>query len=165
MEKAGIVVSKVGKSDRGGPPTKTYMVNSQFSLRIDLGPTLFRTEVDGLEFGFEEIEGYEDIEEEIDTEKKEAFLKKKIEVIKDIEKEIEKLKKRRQYLLKLKERALSKGYEYIYDNFDDYMERFVLYYILDTGQKDPKELAKDFEIREDKMKEIIDNLREKTEIW
>ena len=163
MEKAGIVVSKIGKSNRGGPPTKTYMVNSEFSLRIDLGPTLFRTEVDELEF--EKIEGYEDIENKIDLDQKEGFLKRKREVIKEIEDEIEDLKKRRQYLLKLKEKALSQGYEYIYDTFEDYMERFVLYYILDSGQKDPKKLAKDFEIREDKMNEIIDSLKEKTELW
>lgn len=163
MEKAGMVVSKVGKSNRGGPPTKTYMVNSEFSLRIDLGPTLFRTEVEELESG--EIEGYEDIEEKIEIDEEDGFLKRKREIIKDIESEICDLKKRRQYLIKLKERVLSKGYEYIYENFDDYMERFVLYYILDTGQRDPKKIAKDFEIREDKMKDIIDNLKEKTKIW
>ncbi len=163
MEKAGIVVSRVGKSNRGGPPTKTYMVNREFSLRIDLGPTLFRTEVDELEI--EEIEDYKDIEEKIKTDVKECFLKEKREIIEEIEDEIEDLKKRRQYLLKLKERALSKGYEYVYDNFEDYMERFVLYYILDTGQKDPKKIAKDFDIREDKMKEIIDDLKEKTKLW
>jgi len=163
MEKAGLVVSKVGKSNRGGPPTKIYMVNSEFSLRIDLGPALFRTEVDEIEI--EEVKGYEDIENKIDLDQKEGFLKIKREVIKEIEDEIEDLKKKRQYLLKLKEKALSKGYEYIYDNFDDYMERFVLYYILDTGHIDPQKLAKDFEIREDRMKEIIDNLKEKTELW
>ncbi len=163
MEKAGIVVSKVGKSNRGGPPTKIYMVNSELSLRIDLGPTLFRTEVDELEI--EKIQGYKDIEAKIDKDDKECFLKRKREVIKEIENEIEDLKKRRQYLLKLKEKALSKGYEYIYEMFDDYMERFVLYYVLDTGQRDPRKIAKDFDIREDKTKEIIEDLKEKTKLW
>jgi len=44
LEKAGFVDSESKKSDKGGPPKKVYRVNQSFSIRLDLGPDLFRTE-------------------------------------------------------------------------------------------------------------------------
>ena len=44
LEKAGFVDSEVKKSDKGGPPKKMYRVNQSFSIRLDLGPDLFRAE-------------------------------------------------------------------------------------------------------------------------
>ena len=44
LEKAGFVDSERVPSGKGGPPTKMYRVNQSFSLRLDLGPDLFRAE-------------------------------------------------------------------------------------------------------------------------
>ena len=44
LEEAGFVDSEVKKSDKGGPPKKVYRVNQSFSIRLDLGPDLFRAE-------------------------------------------------------------------------------------------------------------------------
>ena len=44
LEEAGFVDSEVKKSDKGGPPKKMYRVNQSFSIRLDLGPDLFRAE-------------------------------------------------------------------------------------------------------------------------
>ena len=44
LEEAGFVDSEIKKSDKGGPPKKVYRVNQSFSIRLDLGPDLFRAE-------------------------------------------------------------------------------------------------------------------------
>jgi ArsR family transcriptional regulator len=44
LEAAGFVESQKVPSAKGGPPKKMYTVNQSFSLRLDLGPNLFRAE-------------------------------------------------------------------------------------------------------------------------
>ena len=44
LEKAEFVDSTKVASQKGGPPKKMYTVNQSFSLRLDLGPNLFRAE-------------------------------------------------------------------------------------------------------------------------
>ena len=44
LEASGIVDSERAPSEKGGPPKKMYKVNQSFSLRLDLGPDLFRAE-------------------------------------------------------------------------------------------------------------------------
>mgnify|MGYP006166662377 FL=1 len=44
LEKAEFVESERVPSERGGPPKKMYRVNQSFSIRLDLGPNLFRAE-------------------------------------------------------------------------------------------------------------------------
>ncbi|MFW6040861.1 MAG: ArsR/SmtB family transcription factor [Thermoplasmatota archaeon] len=163
LEEEGIVVSNKGKSEHGGPPTKNYRLNSEFSLRIDVGPTLFKTEVDDIEVG--KISGYEHLEEKVKQNATKGLLERNRKVIQEIEKEVKDLEKKRKYLLKLKEKALSDAYNYIYENFDDYQERYVLYYILDSGITNPKKISKKFRVREDDIENLINELKKKTKIW
>ena len=44
LEESGFVDSERVPSEKGGPPKKMYKVNPSFSLRLDLGPDLFRAE-------------------------------------------------------------------------------------------------------------------------
>ena len=44
LEGAGFVETESKKSDKGGPPKKVFRVNQSFSIRLDLGPDLFRAE-------------------------------------------------------------------------------------------------------------------------
>tara|TARA_B100000586_G_C20084159_1_gene416845 strand:+ start:626 stop:1363 length:738 start_codon:yes stop_codon:yes gene_type:complete len=44
LESAGFVDSEMKKSNKGGPPKKVYRVDQSFSIRLDLGPDLFRAE-------------------------------------------------------------------------------------------------------------------------
>ena len=44
LEESGFVDSARVPSEKGGPPKKMYTVNQSFSLRLDLGPDLFRAE-------------------------------------------------------------------------------------------------------------------------
>ena len=44
LEKSGMIDSSKVPSEIGGPPRKIYSVQKSFSLRIDLGPDLFKIE-------------------------------------------------------------------------------------------------------------------------
>ncbi|MFQ3321090.1 MAG: ArsR family transcriptional regulator [Candidatus Thalassarchaeaceae archaeon] len=44
LEKADFVESQMVASEKGGPPKKMYKVDQSFSIRLDLGPDLFRAE-------------------------------------------------------------------------------------------------------------------------
>ena len=46
LQDAGFVQSQKVASEKGGPPKRIYSVQESFSLRLDLGPDLFRTEQD-----------------------------------------------------------------------------------------------------------------------
>ncbi|MBS3781122.1 MAG: ArsR family transcriptional regulator [Candidatus Thermoplasmatota archaeon] len=164
LEDKGLVISKKCKSEKGGPPTKKYSLNREFSLRIDLGPQLFDTGIEDLRD--EEIDDYEEIEEKVRGGIVEGgYLEGHRKIILNIERKIRKLERERKYLLKLKEKALSEAYNYIHENFDNYEERKILYYVLDSGVTDPREIAKYFNVREDEIKRILEDMKEKTKIW
>ena len=44
LETANFVVSEMTPSEIGGPPKRVYAVRESFSMRIDMGPDLFRVE-------------------------------------------------------------------------------------------------------------------------
>ncbi|MFW5946005.1 MAG: ArsR/SmtB family transcription factor [Candidatus Natronoplasma sp.] len=164
LEEKGLVISKRCKSEKGGPPTKKYSLNREFSLRIDLGPQLFDTELEDLKD--EEIEDYEEIEGRVREGIIEGgYLEGHRKIIRNIGRKIRKLEKERKYLLKLKEKALAEAYNYIHENFDRYEERKILYYVLDSGITDPRKIAKSFNVREDEIKNILENMKDKTNIW
>ncbi len=164
LEDKGIVISEKCESERGGPPTKKYSLNKEFSLRIDLGPQLFTTEVEGLTD--DEIEDSEEIEEKLgEGIIEESYLEGHRKIIKNIEKKIKNLERKRKYLLKLKEKALSEAYKYIHENFDSYEKRKILYYVLDSGNTDVDEIAKYFNVRKDEIKSIINDMKKNTDIW
>ncbi len=164
LEEKGLVRSKKCKSEKGGPPTKKYSLNREFSLRIDLGPQLFDTELEDLKD--EEIEDYGEIEQNVkEGIVEEGYLEGHRKIIQNIGRKIRRLEKERKYLLKLKEKALAEAYNYIHDNFDRYEERKILYYVLDSGVTDPRKIARYFNVREDEVKDILKNMKEKTKIW
>ncbi len=163
MEKQGIVISRVSKSEKGGPPTKTYSLNREISIHIDIGRCLFRTEVEELKS--REVKGYEELEKDIDVLQHKGSMEEIRNLIATLNKEIDRLSNERLHLLKLKEKTLTKAFDLILANFDDYMERNLLYCVLNTGEKDPRKLAKDLNIREDEAFELIEGMKKKTDIW
>jgi len=164
LEEKGLVISERCESEKGGPPTKKYSLNRGFSLRIDLGPQLFDTELEDLKD--EEIEDYDEIQKKVEEGIIEGgYLEGHRKIIQNIESKIRKLERERKYLLKLKEKALSEAYNYIHENFESYEERKILYYVLDSGITDPRKIAKYFNVREDEIKKILENMKENTNIW
>ncbi len=163
LEDKGLVVSKKSESEKGGPPTKTYKLNREFTLRIDIGPQLFDMGVENLRD--EDIDGYEDIEEKLEEGIIEgSFLEGHRKLIQNIRREFERLEKERKYLLKLKEKALSQAYKHIHENVKDYDKRKILYYVLESGETDPRKIAKYFNAREDEIKKIIWDMKKKEDV-
>ncbi|MFP3871425.1 MAG: ArsR/SmtB family transcription factor [Candidatus Natronoplasma sp.] len=166
LEEKGLVVSKKSESEKGGPPTKTYTLNKEFSVRIDVGPQLFDTEVEDLRD--EDIEGYQEIEKKLEEGIiEESFLEGHRKIIQSIKKDIRRSEKERKYLLKLKEKALSQAYRHIHENIDDYDKREILYHVLESGETDPRKIAKYFNVREDEIERLIWDLKKKdgVNIW
>ncbi len=163
MERHGIVISKVSKSERGGPPTRLYSLNREISVRIDIGPCLFQADVD--ELGSEDVKGYEDIEEKIELLKRDGDLESRRKLISEINEEMSRLETERLYMLKLKEIAMTHASEYIMKHFDDYRERSILYHVLNTGETDHRVIAKELGVREDEVLRLIKDMKGKTEIW
>ncbi len=163
LEDQGLVVSKRSESEKGGPPTKTYTLNREFTIRIDIGPQLFSTELDDLRD--EDIEGFKEIEEKLaEGMVEESFLEGHRKLIQNIKREFDRLENKRRYLLKLKEKALSQAYRYIHENIDDYRKREILYHTIESGETDPKKIAKQFNVREDEIKKIIFDLKRETDV-
>ncbi len=163
MEDKGIVVSKVSKSERGGPPTRRYTVNRKFSLRIDIGPSLFETRMDNI--AGKRVKEYSHLEDRLDVGTDDRFLEESRRLIEDIDSEMKELEKKRKYLLSLKERTLDKAFSYIHDNFDNYLQRNVLYYVIRSGRTDPKIIARDLHMREDDVELLINEIKEELDIW
>ncbi len=163
MERSGIVISKVSKSEKGGPPTKTYSLNREISVRIDIGPCIFQADVE--ELGTEKVKGYEKLEEDIKRLSRAGDLEARRKLIQSINDEIETMEKKRLHLLKLKEITLMHAYQHIMGNFDDYRERNILYHVLNTGIRDPEKIARELGLREDEVTRLIENMKDKTKIW
>ncbi len=165
LEEHGLVDSKKGKSSRGGPPTKTYKVNSELCLRIDLGSRIFGASVERLDG--ETIEGYEDLDEKIEREKEKRYgsLKDKRELLEEVEEEMEELERKRRYLLKKKEELLGEAYGFIRKNFEGHNKRNLLYYMINNGTTNPEKLSAELDVRRDEMKRLIDEIEKKIELW
>lgn len=163
MERQGIVISKISKSEKGGPPTKTYSLNREISIHIDIGHCLFQTDVEKLES--KKVTGYEKLEDKIETLGYRGSLEEMRKLIVMLNDEIDRLTNERLHLLKLKEKTLMEAYAHILENHNDYMERNILYCVLNTGEKDARKLAKNLRMREDDIQEKLEKIKKKTDIW
>ena len=163
MESKGIVISKRSKSDKGGPPTKIYTLNREFSIRIDIGPALFEAEVDILDPV--EAEDYMQMKGKLQKYEDVDYLKSKMRVISGIEEELGDLERKRRILLKIKENTFREAYNFIHDNFDDYRERIILYYVIRTGTTDPRKIAKHLRMRDEEVAGLLKGLEDRTNIW
>ncbi len=163
MEEQGMVISRISKSEKGGPPTRTYSLNREFSIHIDIGRCLFHTEVE--EPGIKRVDGYEDLERELERIDKGGSLDEVRKLISTINRELDRLTDERLHLLKLKEEMLVKAFNNVLEDFQDYRERSLLYCVLNTGETDPNRLARKLRMREDDVYKLIEEMKKKTDIW
>ncbi|WP_455391559.1 helix-turn-helix domain-containing protein [[Eubacterium] cellulosolvens] len=172
LEEHNLVESFEEKSTLGGPPRKCYVSNKCISLRIDIGPNMFRTEV----YDYREMENDLEKAERVDEEKinKEMIgfsekyneirkikeprerLQKLSKLIQNINKELEELKVRRAKLLSLQETVIRESNQLIGELFGEYDERKLMYYIISHETADLAAIAEALDIRE---KVIMDMLR------
>lgn len=140
LEECGLVSCREKKSDIGGPPRKLYTSTKQFSIRIDVGPNIFRNELYTLDDEKSDEEFFPQLMEEyseiLDVEKIDKKLMKTYTLMRKIDKEIENIEKQRNSLIRFKEQILEETNDIIVDVCDDYNERQLLYSLIDPVEED-----------------------------
>jgi predicted transcriptional regulator len=177
LEDNKLVVSFEEKSTLGGPPRKSYISNKHISLRIDVGPNTFNTEIydykeiedkisDDLELKTEdrkvEVDKFKDFEEQYkeiktiqDPSKKLTELSK---VIQDMDKELEELKLKRVKLLNIREEVVHESNRLIGELCREYNERKILYYLLSHKEREVSDIAEALDLRERVIMDLFKHL-------
>ncbi|MCK5251818.1 MAG: helix-turn-helix domain-containing protein, partial [Thermoplasmata archaeon] len=139
LERQGLVKSVKEPSDAGGPPRNAYTATQQLSIRIDIGPNLFNAKLRTFDPDEEPpiLDDYTYINDRYDAlrdlDNDHEHLKGLAATLRDINKELTDLERRRGALLVAKERLLGEASGLIAQLSMDYDERRVLYYITDKG--------------------------------
>lgn len=128
LEEAGFVDSESKKSDKGGPPRKVYRVNQSFSIRLDLGPDLFRAEHRKMPKGSSANiasslpEGLGSLLGRIGP-KRSLQMADAMDILSDLDAALEKVDKQRDAIISLHQQVMNKVSSSVEENFDSYEER------------------------------------------
>jgi len=161
LEKNGLVESQEEPSDAGGPPRKAYSATKQLSIRIDIGPNLFNAKMRTYDpdKAPKPLEDYEYINVRYrnlpNMEDPQDRLKGLATTLKDINKELAELERRRDALLMAKEQLMGEANELIFQLSPDYNQRRVLYFITDRGTVSVALVSERFNMREKAVEEIF----------
>jgi predicted transcriptional regulator len=172
LEDNRLVVSFEEKSTIGGPPRKSYVSSKHISLRIDVGPNTFNTEI----YDYKEIEDNIDQEKKdkdqidkyaqfVDEHKKSQTIKdpsKRLaemsKIIQDLDKELEDLKLQRVKLLNIREQVVSESNNLVAELCREYNERKILYYLISHADRDIANIAEELDLREKVIMDIFRQL-------
>lgn len=164
LEENDLVQSFEEKSTEGGPPRKCYVPTQQFTLRIDLGPNTFNTEM--------EILDNEDIEQESgkhkilgkkflnvsSTKKPRERLSRLSDLLLEINNKIEEIEHERAELIRLKERTLRESHLIVNAICQDYAQRKVLYCLIDEPTITLLNISERLDLREKIVNDIFTEL-------
>ena len=165
LEEGQLVESREEPSDIGGPPRRAYSAKRALSVTIDVGPSLFRTEVRMLEpptagrrefahygDGLARIQGTGDVRRRV---------RMAAELVERIDREIGGLDGKRAQLVAIKDHVLSRAHHDAERLFSSYQERSVLYALLDEGLRAASDLAARLEMRESVVNDVLRRLTAK----
>lgn len=161
LEKHGLVRSVKEPSDAGGPPRNAYTATQQLSIRIDIGRNLFNAKLRTYDPDEEPsiMEDYAYINDGYSAlasvEDDHERLKGLATTLRDINKELSDLERRREALLIAKERLMGEANDIIGQLSSDYDQRRVLYYITDKGTVSVAVVSEHFNMREKAVEEIF----------
>lgn len=161
LERNGLVRSVKEPSDAGGPPRNAYTATQQLSIRIDIGRNLFNAKIRTYDPDEEPsiMEDYSYINERYtalsSVKDDHERLKGLANTLRDVNKELTDLERRRDALLIAKERLLGEANDIIAQLSSDYDERRVLYYITDKGTVSVAVVSEHFNMREKAVEEIF----------
>lgn len=161
LEKHELVKSEGEKSDAGGPPRKAYTATKQLSIRIDIGRNLFNaklrlydpdedpTILEDYQYLNDKYRTLQDLDDGHDR------LKGLAETLKEINRELADLERRRGALLMAKERLMGEASDLIALLSVDYDQRRVLYFITDRGTVSVPVVSEHFNMREKMVEDIF----------
>lgn len=171
MEDAGIVESVPGEGGgHRGPPRRYYVPKRRFTVIMDVGKNMFRTE---LRTYSDEVEG-EEAEDLLSSADSEQSIVKRVRelnklsgekkliairhLLDDVEARLTALEKDREALVVLRDRLLEEAHDEILDIFGDYNRRLVMYSVLEGGVRGIDTLAEALNMREKILRDILRDL-------
>lgn len=149
LESCHLVESHPEESDLGGPKRKKYVPTVNFTITVDMGPSLFCAKLVSLETRIPE---HEEEEEQHD----EATVSDLREHIAAIDKQLVELQKRRDALIEEKERTLDEVCSRMMSGDADYQLRRILYEFISRPDLGPTDIARELSLRDE---EVLRTLR------
>ncbi|MFQ3344097.1 MAG: ArsR/SmtB family transcription factor [Candidatus Poseidoniales archaeon] len=168
LEKADFVTSELVASEKGGPPKKMYKVDQSFSIRLDLGPDLFRAEHRRMPRGGamklseklpKELEG---VIKKIGTRRK-LEIAEAIGVLEELDTVLERIDEQRDAVIALHQQVKKKVASSVSDHSDLYEERQLAHAIMNQPRR-PLDLdlfSQGMRIQSMDAEEMMENLRER----
>jgi ArsR family transcriptional regulator len=168
LEKADFVTSELVASEKGGPPKKMYKVDQSFSIRLDLGPDLFRAEHRRMPRGGamklseklpKELEG---VIKKIGTRRK-LEIAEAIGVLEELDTVLERIDEQRDAIIALHQQVKKKVASSVSDHSDLYEERQLAHAIMNQPRR-PLDLdlfSQGMRIQSMDAEEMMENLRER----
>jgi len=130
LENAGFVEAEIVPSEKGGPPKKMYKVNQSFSLRLDLGPNLFRAEHRQMPAG-----GPMRLSNKLPTDldpvidrlgtRRKLPMSEAMNILSDLDSALEKIDEERDAVIALHQQVMSKASKGVSENSESYEERIM----------------------------------------
>lgn len=168
LENAGFVESQIVPSEKGGPPKKMYKVNQSFSLRLDLGPDLFRAEHRKMPAG-----GPMRLSNKLPTElnslidrlgtRRKLPMSEAMNILSDLDSALEKIDGQRDAIIALHQQVMSKASKGVNENSESYEERIMSREMMIQPRR-PLDLdifSQNIRIQPSAAQDIMENIREK----
>jgi predicted transcriptional regulator len=166
LEKAGFIESEIVPSEKGGPPKKMYKVNQSFSLRLDLGPELFKAEHRTIPAG-----GPMRLSNKLPTEldsvidrlgtRRDLSMSEAMNILSDLDLSLEKIDRQRDAIIALHQQIMLKTSKQVTDNAESYEERIMAREMM-TQPRRPLDLdifSQNLRIQESHAEDIMENIR------
>ena len=168
LEESGFVDSERVPSEKGGPPKKMYKVNQSFSLRLDLGPDLFRAEHRKIPAGGPmrlsnrlppELNGVVD---RLGTRRKLPMVEA-MGVLSELDSALERIDEHRDAVIALHQQVMRKGSPSISEQSTSYEERQLAHAIMNQPRRplDLDAFSQGLRIQSMDAEEMMDALRER----
>ena len=174
LEDNELVQSFEEKSTLGGPPRKCYVASKHISLRIDIGPNTFNSEV----YDYTIVDSEKESDEVRDKEKTADEFKNYIDdfrkcqsiedpkirlaeyskIILKLNQELNEIKVKRAKLLNIREIVTLESNRLINELSREYEERRILYYLLNNEDRELSSIADALELREKVIIDIFNQL-------
>jgi predicted transcriptional regulator len=166
LEEVGFVTSQKVPSEKGGPPKRIYAVTQSFSLRLDLGPDLFRSEHRQLPEGgpirlsSRLPEDALNIVEKVGT-RRSLPMAEAMNLLSELNNELDRLDAERDALIALHQQIKHKASRAVDDEFVHYEERQLAHALLEAPRRplDLDGFCAGLQIQPQKAEEMMETLR------
>ena len=166
LEKAAFVVSEITPSEKGGPPKRVYAVRESFSMRIDMGPDLFRVEQRKLPKGSPmristKLPGEVSLLAESVSGRRRIPLDEAMHHLSTLSSELDKLDQQRDAIIALHQHIRNRVSHTVDDEFENYEHRRVMHDLLDDPRRrfDVARLREELHLGASQMEDILDEVR------